>query len=111
MTHSKNIITSVFLILISLTTPALAETNIPSKLNFKNAIDKSLSMIKESSYKDITVITNGGSLTGEYVKKTKEVLVLKSKTGSINLKSNKEKIIYIFVDLKSIVAISVNVLE
>lgn len=88
-----------------------ADSQFSSDLSFSNAIDKSLALAKESSYTDINVVTSSGSFSGELVQKTKEVLILKTKTGNINLKTGKEKVLITFINLKTIESISAYTLE
>lgn len=93
------------------TTQVFADSNFSPTLKFDDVIDKSLSLIKESGYKNIDVITRSGSFSGEFINKTEEVLILKMKTGSTNLKAGKEKMQLSLIRLDSIEAISIYILE
>lgn len=105
-------ITLTSLALFSLLTVSNANAKeYPSDLTFENAISETILALESSTYKDISVVTTAGSLVGEFVKKTKEVLILKQYTGSIHSKTGKEKVHLTFIKLDSITAISISILE
>lgn len=99
------------LFLLLITNFAYADTQFSSDLTFKDAINQSLSMVEKATYKDIHVATANGVMTGELVSKTKDVIILKSKTGRMNLKTNKEVTVLTFIDLSKVELISINILE
>ncbi|TEW51488.1 hypothetical protein [Psychromonas algicola] len=80
-------------------------------LNFNDAIEQSILAAQESGYKDISVTTENGTIVGEYVQKTNEVLILKEETGITHSKTGKEKVELSFIKLDTIIAISVYILE
>jgi hypothetical protein len=101
-------ILSVFL-LIALTN-ANAEIVIPEKLSFSSAIKLSIEQLEKSPYKTLQVQTESGVFSGDYVNKTDEVLILKTKTNTIHMKSGKDKVVLTYINISSIIAISVFVL-
>lgn len=80
-------------------------------LNFNDAIEQSILAAQESGYKDISVTTENGTIVGEYVQKTNEVLILKEETGITHSKTGKEKVELSFIKLDTIIAISFYILE
>ena len=61
-------------------------------LNFNDSIEQSILAAQESGYKDINVTTTNGSIVGEFVQKTTDVLILKEDTGITHSKTGKEKV-------------------
>lgn len=88
-----------------------AETGFPDKMSIEDAVNAALAQVKLSVYKDVEVMTTAGSVSGELVKRAGDVLILKKKTGSIHMKSDKEKVSFILIDIKKIVDISFYTLE
>lgn len=84
---------------------AMAEAAFPDTMNMSSAISNVISQVGKSDYKEIEVVTKGGSLSGEFVKQSGTVLILKRRTNSINMKTNKEKIQYTLIDINSIMSI------
>ncbi|HED36140.1 MAG TPA: hypothetical protein ENJ08_18245 [Gammaproteobacteria bacterium] len=82
-----------------------------SDKNFSSAIKSSLSQLESSPYKKLEVYTASGSFSGSLVSQSAEVIVLKTKTGSTHLKSGKEKILLTSIDVRTITAVSVYVLD
>jgi len=109
MIKSKSLL-GISLILLFISN-AYAKPPFPSDLSFSDAIDRSLALVNKGTYKNITILTSSGTLTGELLQKTKEVLILKTKTGSINLNSGKEKVQMSFVDIKTIESILIETSE
>ncbi len=85
---------------------ANGENLFPDQMSMDGAIDAVLAQVEKANYKDIEVMTTAGSFSGEFVKKSGEVLILKKKTGSIHLATQKEKARYMVIDLKEIAGIS-----
>jgi len=108
---TNTLLKSALILLMFAINNAYAESQFSSDLSFSDAIDKSLSLAKEANYTEINVMTTSGPVSGELVKKTKEVLILKTKTGSTNLKTGKEKVLITFINLKTIESISAYTLE
>jgi hypothetical protein len=106
---TKTLILSFF-ILIALTN-ANAEVVISEKLSFSSAIKLSIEQLEKSPYKTLEVQTESGVFSGDYVSKTDEVLLLRTKTNTIHMKSGKEKVILTYINISSITAISVFVLD
>ncbi len=106
MKIKNTIVTTMFACLLLPALSATAETKFPDTLTMADAISNTISQISKSDYKDLEVSTTSGNVTGEFVKKAGNVLILKRNTGSINLKHNKEKIHYILIDVNSITGIS-----
>ncbi len=90
---------------------AVAETAFPDDMKMTAAINNAISQVKKSEYKDMEVTTRGGSVSGEFVKLAGSVLILKRKSGNINLKHNKERVQYIMVDVNNIIGISFSTLD
>jgi hypothetical protein len=102
----KSITTALFACLFSLTFSLQAETHFSDQMTMEDAVDSALKLVDDSVYKEIEVLTEAGRFSGELVKRSGDVMILKTKTGSIHLKTNKEKINYVLVNIKSIVGIS-----
>ena len=85
---------------------ANAETSFPDQMTMEDAVDTALAQVEQSTYKDVEVLTTAGSVSGEYLKRSGEVLILKRKTGNIHLQLKKEKINYILIDVKNIISIA-----
>ncbi len=102
MTH---VLLGVLLSMI-LTATANASDN-----DFSTAIENSLNQMKGSPYKELEVYTTSGSFSGNLVSQSASVIVLETKTGSTHLKSGKEKVLLTSIDVKTITAISVYVLD
>jgi hypothetical protein len=106
--RTLTLILSIFLLI------ALANVNaevvIPENLSFSSAIKLSIEQLENSPYKTLEVQTEAGVFSGDYVSKTDEVLILKTKTNSIHMKSGKEKVILTYINISNITAISVFVL-
>ncbi len=83
----------------------------PADMDFPAAIKYSLESLDKSPYKTLEISTTSGSFSGEFVSKTKGVIILKTKTGSIHMKSSKEKLLMNYIDISTITAISVYVLD
>ncbi len=83
-----------------------ADTEFSGQMSMPEAIDAALKMVEESVYKDVEVLTNAGRISGELVKRSGDVLILKTMTGVVHLKTNKEKINYVLVNVNAIVGIS-----
>lgn len=90
---------------------AMAETKFPDDMKMGDAIKNAISQVNKSDYKDMEITTTNGSVSGEYVKLAGNVLILKRKSGNINLKHQKERVQYILVDVNSIVGISFSTLD
>jgi hypothetical protein len=90
---------------------AVAEIQFPDAMNISSAITQVIAQVGKSEYKDIEVVTHGGTLSGTFVRQAGSVLILKRNTNSINLKANKEKIHYILVDINNIVSIAFYTLD
>lgn len=103
------LILSFFLLLTM--TSVYSDSVIPENLSFSSAITLSLDQLEKSPYKSLEVQTVSGVFSGDFVSKTKDVLVLKSKTNSIHMKSGKEKVVLTYIDVSKITAISVYVLS
>lgn len=82
-----------------------------SDKDFSTAIENSLNQLKDSPYKELEVYTTSGSFSGKLFSQSVEVIVLKTKTGSTHLKSGKEKMLLTSIDVKTITAISVYILD
>ena len=91
--------------------PAMAETKFPDDMKMAAAINNAISQVNKSDYKDMEITTTGGAVSGEFVKLSGSVLVLKRKSGNINLKHNKERVQFIMVDVNSIIGISFSTLD
>jgi len=78
---------------------------------FSAAVKSTLAQLDKSPYKTLEVYTTSGSFSGELVSQSKDVIVLMTKTGSIHLKSNKKKILMTSVNVNTITAISIYVLD
>ncbi|VAW58559.1 hypothetical protein MNBD_GAMMA11-2512 [hydrothermal vent metagenome] len=78
---------------------------------FSAAIKNSLGQLEKSPYKALEVHTTSGSFSGEFVSQSKDVIVLKTKTGDFQMKLGKEKIRLTSIKVNSITAISVYVLD
>lgn len=107
----KTITTAFFACLWSLTFSVHGETHFADKMAMEDAVDSALKLVDGSVYKEIEVLTQAGRFSGELVKRSGDVLILKTKTGSIHMKTNKEKINYVLVNIKSIVGISFYTLD
>jgi len=83
----------------------------PASFNFDAAIDECVSIAQETGYKDLNVLTNQGSIVGEFVQKTEQVLILREDTGITHSKTGKEKVALSFIKLDTIIAISVYTLD
>jgi hypothetical protein len=107
----KTIAAAFFACLMTLAFSAYAEPDFSDKMLMGDALNTALKQVDLSVYKDIEVLTHAGRVSGELVKQSGEVLILKTKTGRIDLKTNKEKINYVLVDTKSVVGISFYTLD
>lgn len=97
--------------LVGHTSSALAESKFPDDMKIAAAISHAIAQSGKSEYKDMEVMTTSGSVSGEFVKLAGSVLILKQKSGNINLKHNKERVQYIMVDVNSITGISFATVE
>jgi hypothetical protein len=108
---SKTIAGALFACLLSLTFSAYAEPEFSDMVSMDDALNTALKQVDGSVYKDVEVLTCSGRVSGEVVKRSGNVLILKTKTGRTDMKTNKEKINYILVDTESIVGISFYTLD
>lgn len=86
--------------------PVMAETKFTDDMKISTALNHAITAINKSDYKDMELTTTGGKVSGEFVKLSGSVLILKQKSGNINIKHNKDKIQYILVDVNNIIGIS-----
>jgi hypothetical protein len=107
----KTIAAAVFACLLILGFSSYAEPVFSDKMTMGDALNTALKQVGSSAYKDVEVMTHAGHVSGELVKRSGDVLILKTKTGRIDMKTNKEKINYILVDTKSVVGISFYTLD
>lgn len=103
--------TLAFALLSTLAFSNTYAAKISDKMTFTAAIDYSLDQVKNSPYKTLHVKTTSGSFEGELVAKTKEVVILKTKTNSIHMKTGKEKVLMTYINISTITAISAYVLD
>lgn len=80
-------------------------------ITFNKALDEAFKIVMNSPYKNITVWTDSGSISGEFLKRTDGVLIMREDTGSVHLKSNKTKVNYVFVNFASIKSIAITTVE
>ncbi len=90
---------------------ASADANIPKNMNFADVIEHSLGLLDKSPYAELQIHTTSGSFTGNYVSKSKDVLVLSWETDMTHMKTGKEKIQMIFIKIETITAVSIYVLK
>ncbi|VAW65375.1 hypothetical protein MNBD_GAMMA09-2949 [hydrothermal vent metagenome] len=98
-------------IFLSLTISGANAGTPPADMEFPAAIKYSLDLLDKSPYKTLEISTTSGSFSGDFVSRTKGVIVLKGKTGSIHMKSGKEKLLMSYIDISTITAISIYVLD
>lgn len=82
-----------------------AEPKFPDNMEMKDMVDVALAQIKDSPYKSISVLTESGTMTGEFVKRSGDVLILKTDTGAIHLGSGKAKFSYVMVDVNKVISV------
>lgn len=100
--------TSLF---VGLTQVAVAETKFPDDMKMADAIKNVISQVNKSDYKEIEVITTNGTVSGEFVKQSGDVLILKRMSGNINLKHNKERVQYTIVNIRDVIGVSFSTLD
>lgn len=88
-----------------------AETKFPDTPTVSEALKHAVSKIRNSDYKELEITTRGGTFSGVFVKQSGNVLILRRPTGNTNLKHNKEKILYMMVDVNSITGVSFHALD
>lgn len=90
---------------------AVAETKFPDEMKMADAIKNVIAQARKSEYKQVEVVTAGGTFSGEIVKQSGDVLILKQMTGKMNLKHNKERVQYFLVNISAVTGISFHVLD
>lgn len=97
--------------LLSTTLAAGADTKFPDALTMPDALKIVVARVHKSDYQDLEITTRHGTFSGQFVKQAGNVIILKRKTGSMNLTHNKEKVQYIMIDAGTITGISFHTLE
>lgn len=92
-------------------TNVLSDSATRDNLDFSTAISLSLDQLEKSPYKSLEVQTVSGTISGDFFSKSQEVLVLKTKTNNIHMKSGKEKIVLTYINISKITSISIYVLS
>lgn len=80
-------------------------------MKMADAIKNVIAQVRKSEYKQIEVTTTNGTFSGELVKQSGDVLILRQMTGNMNLKHNKERVQYILVNLGAVTGISFHTLD
>ena len=111
MHRQKLLLISLSFFLMLTTMSVHSDSATPRNMFFSSALTLCLEQLEKSPYKTLVVQTVSGAFSGDFESKTKDFLILKTKTDSIHMKSGKEKLVLTYIDISKITAISVYVLS
>lgn len=90
---------------------AVAEPKFPDDMKMADAIKNVIAQVNKSDYKEVSLLTTAGTITGEFVKQSGDVIIVKKKSGSMNLKHNKERVQYTLVNVNQVIGIEFSSLD